>query len=104
MRVPDAQRSNAFYQALFGFPIRSYQGPTVPTLAIGKVGFLVYSSRRGGVSATIDHVCLNLERFNVDRLKTTKSVPWDIAGFDGFDLFRIALFRDKPPEFRILSR
>jgi catechol 2,3-dioxygenase-like lactoylglutathione lyase family enzyme len=68
MRVPDAQRSNAFYQALFGFPIRSYQGPTVPTLAIGKVGFLVYSGRRGGVSATIDHVCFNLERFNVDRL------------------------------------
>jgi catechol 2,3-dioxygenase-like lactoylglutathione lyase family enzyme len=68
MRVPDAQRSNAFYQALFGFPIRSHQGPTVPTLAIGKVGFLVYSSRRGGVSATIDHVCLNLERFSVERI------------------------------------
>ena len=68
MRVPDAQRSNAFYQALFGFPIRSYQGPTVPTLAIGKVGFLVYSSRRGVVSARIDHVCLNLESFNVDRI------------------------------------
>ena len=68
MRVPDAPRSNAFYQALFGFPIRSYQGPTVPTLAIGRVGFLVYSGRRGSVSPTIDHVCLNMEDFNIDRI------------------------------------
>src|SRR5438128_39614 len=33
----DSQRANAFYQRLFGMPIRSYQGPTAPTLALGTV-------------------------------------------------------------------
>ena len=68
MRVPDAVRSNAFYQALFGFAIRSYQGPTAPTLAIGKVGFLMYSGRRGLTTAAIDHVCFNMAGFDVGRI------------------------------------
>lgn len=78
MFVSDAQRSNAFYQALFGFPIRSYQGPTAPTLAIGRVGFLMYTAGGGGGRAggppapprpgSINHVCLGVDNFNVDRL------------------------------------
>ncbi|MGD9903031.1 MAG: VOC family protein [Vicinamibacterales bacterium] len=68
MRVPDAARANAFYQALFGLPIRSYQGPTAPTLAIGEVGFLMYSGRRSVTAAAIDHVCFNMKDFAVDRV------------------------------------
>ena len=76
--VSDAARSNAFYQALFGLPIRSYQGPTAPTLGIGKVGFLMYNggggAGRAGAppapprQAAINHVCLGLERFDTDRI------------------------------------
>ncbi len=68
IRVSDAARANAFHQALFGFPIRSFQGPSAPTLAIGDVGFLMYSGRRGATTATIDHVCLNMQGFAVDRV------------------------------------
>lgn len=69
MFVSDAKRSNAFYQGLFGFPIRSYQGPTAPTLAIGRVGFLMYAGAAGASRpASINHVCLGVENFNVDRL------------------------------------
>ena len=67
----DAKRSNQFYKDLFGAGIRSYQGPTAPTNAIG-VGnaFLMYTG--GGAPtatprpASINHYCLNLENFNPD--------------------------------------
>ncbi|MGE3512674.1 MAG: VOC family protein [Vicinamibacterales bacterium] len=69
MFVADAKKSNAFYQALFGFPIRSYQGPAAPTLAIGQVGFLMYAgAAAAGRPASINHVCLTVEDFNVDRI------------------------------------
>ena len=70
--VSDARRSNTFYRELFGFPIRSYQGPTAPTLGVGPgVEFLMFTS---GGAARINHFCMNLERFNRDRiLKTLES-------------------------------
>ena len=76
----DAQRSNAFYQQLFGVGYRSYQGPTAPTLAIGPgVEFLMFTgggAGRGGANAparaaSINHFCMNLEKFDVDRILTT---------------------------------
>src|SRR5258708_6716271 len=40
----DSQRSNEFYKQLFGLSIRSYQGPTAPTLAVGPtVEFLMFT-------------------------------------------------------------
>ncbi|HMF95288.1 MAG TPA: VOC family protein [Vicinamibacterales bacterium] len=79
----DAQRSNAFYQQIFGMPFRSYQGPTAPTLAIGPtVEFLMLTgggAGRGGASqppraASINHFCMNLEKFDSDQiLKTLES-------------------------------
>jgi len=78
----DAQRSNAFYRELFGIGYRSYQGPTAPTLAIGPgVEFLMFAgggAGRGGAgaprAASINHYCMNLEHFDVDRiLKTLES-------------------------------
>jgi catechol 2,3-dioxygenase-like lactoylglutathione lyase family enzyme len=77
--VSDAQRSNAFYQSLFGMSIRSHQGPTAPTLAVGKgVQFIMLAG--GGPAAgrprpaSINHVCLNMDRFEPDGvLKTLES-------------------------------
>jgi catechol 2,3-dioxygenase-like lactoylglutathione lyase family enzyme len=77
----DAERSNRFYQQIFGMPVRSYQGPTAPTLAIGpSVEFLMFAGGgpgRGGASAapprpaSINHVCFNLEGFDADRILKT---------------------------------
>jgi catechol 2,3-dioxygenase-like lactoylglutathione lyase family enzyme len=69
----NAARSNKFYQDLFGFGIRSYQGPTAPTLAVGPtVQFLMFTG--GGAPtatprpASINHACLNLDGFKPDEV------------------------------------
>jgi catechol 2,3-dioxygenase-like lactoylglutathione lyase family enzyme len=80
----DPQRSNRFYQDLFGFSIRSYQGPTAPTLAVGPtVQFLMFTAGGAGASgaapaarppAGINHACLSLNGFKPDDiLKTLES-------------------------------
>jgi catechol 2,3-dioxygenase-like lactoylglutathione lyase family enzyme len=80
----DATRSNAFYQQVFGMSIRSYQGPTSPTLAVGAgVEFLMFAGGGAGRGAapaapprpaSINHFCFNLEGFNPDHiLKTLES-------------------------------
>jgi catechol 2,3-dioxygenase-like lactoylglutathione lyase family enzyme len=77
----DAPRSNKFYQDLFGLSIRSYQGPTAPTLAIGPtVEFLMFAggaAARGGATprpASINHACLSLDAFKPDlALKTLET-------------------------------
>jgi catechol 2,3-dioxygenase-like lactoylglutathione lyase family enzyme len=82
---PDPVRSNAFYKELFGMSIRSFQGPTAPTLAVGSgVEFIMFTGggapARAGAPpapprpASINHVCLNMENFNPDQvLKTLES-------------------------------
>jgi catechol 2,3-dioxygenase-like lactoylglutathione lyase family enzyme len=82
IRVSDAQRTNAFYQKLFGLKVRANQGAT-PGWAIGSgQQFLMFTaapvaSATGGAPPrppAIDHVCLNMTDFNVDRiLKTVES-------------------------------
>jgi catechol 2,3-dioxygenase-like lactoylglutathione lyase family enzyme len=75
----DAQRSNKFYQDLFGFSIRSYQGPTAPTLAVGPtVQFLMFTGggapARGAAPAapprpaSINHACMNMDGFKPDEV------------------------------------
>ena len=72
----DSQRSNKFYQDLFGFSIRSYQGPTAPTLAVGPtVQFLMFTGgggpARGGAPprpASINHACMNMDAFKPDEV------------------------------------
>jgi catechol 2,3-dioxygenase-like lactoylglutathione lyase family enzyme len=64
--VSDAQRSNAFYQKLFGF---------------STVQFLMFTGGGGGARAgapaapprpaSINHVCLSMENFNTDQLTRT---------------------------------
>ena len=78
----DSKRSNQFYKDVFGAGIRSYQGPTAPTNAVGAgTAFLMYTG--GGAPpapgaaprpASINHVCFNLENFNPDQvIKTLES-------------------------------
>lgn len=75
----DAQRSNQFYKDVFGTGIRSYQGPTAPTMAIGSTVQFVMFTGGGGAGragappapprpASINHVCLNMENFNPDQV------------------------------------
>ncbi|MGE0450900.1 MAG: VOC family protein [Vicinamibacterales bacterium] len=75
----DSARSNAFYKEVFGASIRSFQGPTAPTMAVGPaVQFIMFSGggaagRAGGPPAPprptgINHACLNMERFNPDQV------------------------------------
>jgi catechol 2,3-dioxygenase-like lactoylglutathione lyase family enzyme len=62
----DAGRANKFYQDLFGLSVRSYQGPTAPTLAVGPtVQFLMFT---GGAAASttprpasINHACMTID-------------------------------------------
>lgn len=78
----DPQKSNAFYKDVFGMGIRSYQGPTAPTLAVGSgVEFLMFTGGGGGRAgaparaASINHFCMALENFKPDDiLKTLESV------------------------------
>ena len=67
----DATRSNAFFRDVFGTGIRSYQGPTAPTVAVGPtVEFIMFTG--GGAPApgaaprpaSINHVCLNMRDFD----------------------------------------
>jgi catechol 2,3-dioxygenase-like lactoylglutathione lyase family enzyme len=66
----DAPRTNKFFTDIFGFSIRSYQGPTAPTLAVGPtVEFLMFTGggpARAGApprAASINHACMNLDAF-----------------------------------------
>jgi catechol 2,3-dioxygenase-like lactoylglutathione lyase family enzyme len=77
----DAQRSNKFYQDLFGLDVQAHQGPTAPLLGVGSgVQFLMFTGGgggRGGASAappraaSINHLCMNLDGFNPDRILKT---------------------------------
>jgi catechol 2,3-dioxygenase-like lactoylglutathione lyase family enzyme len=78
----DPPKSNQFYKDVFGMGIRSYQGPTAPTLAIGPgVEFLMFTGGGGGRdgvaprAASIDHFCMTVENFKPDDvLKSLETV------------------------------
>ena len=82
INVSDGTRSNAFYQELFGLPIRSRQG-AAQGLGVGPgVMFVMFAGGGGGRGAanatprpaSINHVCMNMEKFNPDDvLKTLAS-------------------------------
>ena len=68
----DGARSNAFYQELFGLQIRSRQG-AAQGLGIGPGAMFVMfagGGARGGTPrpASINHVCMNMEKFNPDEV------------------------------------
>lgn len=64
---PDSARANKFYQDVFGLSIRSYQGPTAPTLAIGPtVQFVMFTGGGAPRPASINHACMTLDGFRPD--------------------------------------
>jgi catechol 2,3-dioxygenase-like lactoylglutathione lyase family enzyme len=71
----DGNRSNAFYQELFGLNVRSRQGAALG-LGVGPGQMFVMfagGGGRGGANATprpasINHVCMNMEKFNPDEV------------------------------------
>lgn len=75
----DGTRANQFYKDVFGTGIRSYQGPTAPTMAIGPtVQFVMFTGggapARAGAPpapprpASINHVSFNMENFKPDEV------------------------------------
>src|SRR5262245_41790806 len=75
----DGNRSNAFYQELFGLNVRSRQGAALGLgVGPGKM-FVMFAGGggRGGATprpASINHVCMNMENFTAnDVLKTLAS-------------------------------
>jgi catechol 2,3-dioxygenase-like lactoylglutathione lyase family enzyme len=74
----DAQRSNKFYQDLFGFSIRSFQGPNAPTLAVGAGRQFLMFTGGGGFRAgapprpaSINHVCFGMDGFDPEKVLKT---------------------------------
>ena len=72
----DSARTNKFFTDLCGFSIRSYQGPTAPTLAVGPaVEFLMFTGGGGPAragapprAASINHACMNMDAFKADEV------------------------------------
>jgi catechol 2,3-dioxygenase-like lactoylglutathione lyase family enzyme len=69
LTVSDLKRSVDFYQGLFGMPIQGRQGSTLIVLRIGS-GPQSLMLSTGGANATpsINHLCVGVEEFNVDRI------------------------------------
>src|SRR5215831_6959155 len=65
--VSDVKRSVDFYQGLFGMPVASRQGANV-NLRIGAGPQFLGIVAAEGAAPHIDHVCLNVEDFNVDKI------------------------------------
>ena len=73
LTVSDLKRSIDFYQGLFGMPVQGRTGSTGVQLRVGSgPQHLALSSGEGGAAtAKIDHYCLSVEAFNVDRIVKT---------------------------------
>jgi catechol 2,3-dioxygenase-like lactoylglutathione lyase family enzyme len=74
LAVTNAKRSLEFYQRVFGLPIVATQGP-VPIMRLGAGPQFIALSERPTGKPGIDHVCLTIERFEVERVMKT------LAGF-----------------------
>jgi catechol 2,3-dioxygenase-like lactoylglutathione lyase family enzyme len=67
----DSQRSNRFYQELFGLDVQAHQGPTAPLLGVGSgVQFLMFAGGAGR-PASINHLCMNMDGFKPDQILKT---------------------------------
>jgi catechol 2,3-dioxygenase-like lactoylglutathione lyase family enzyme len=67
INVPDPAATNLFYQQAFGMDTQTYQAAS-PVMGVGPgVHFLMFiGSGRGG--ARINHACLSMENFDVERI------------------------------------
>jgi catechol 2,3-dioxygenase-like lactoylglutathione lyase family enzyme len=62
--VPDVAKATAFYQGLFGMTVLTRQDPGV-NLDAGA-GFLGIYPTQAGAAASINHLCLGIEKFDAD--------------------------------------
>ncbi len=72
INVPDPESTNEFYQQTFGMDIQTYQAAS-PLMGVGPgVHFLMFTSGGAGRTgpARINHACLTLENFNVERIQS----------------------------------
>ena len=75
INVPDPERTNAFYQQTFGFDVQAMQAAS-PLLGVGSgEHFLMFigvggRGRGAAASARINHACLTLEDFGVERIQS----------------------------------
>ena len=67
LSVSDVKRSVDFYQGLFGMPVISRQGMTT-NLQIGAGPQFLGVSSAGTNAPGINHICLGVDDFNVDRI------------------------------------
>ena len=67
LSVSDVKRSVDFYQGLFGMPVISRQGMTT-NLQIGAGPQFLGVSSAGSNAPAINHLCLGVDDFNVDRI------------------------------------
>src|SRR5947207_2306476 len=67
LAVSDVKRSVDFYQGLFGMPVTSRQGMTT-NLQIGAGPQFLGISAAGSSPPNINHLCLGVDNFDVDRL------------------------------------
>ena len=67
LSVSDVKRSVDFYQGLFGMPVISRQGMTT-NLRIGDGPQFLGVSAAGANPPNINHLCLGVDDFNVDRI------------------------------------
>ena len=87
LSVTDIGRSLEFYQGLFGMPIAARQADTL-ILRIGDgPQFLALSGGNANASRTMNHLCLTVNDFDVDRLVGTLGehgvVPAEGGGLSG---------------------
>jgi len=68
LSVSDVKRSVDFYQGLFGMPVISRQGTAAVNLRIGSGPPFLGVSAAGSNAPNINHICLGVENFNVDRI------------------------------------
>src|SRR5207245_9701688 len=67
--VSDVKRSVDFYQGLFGMPVINRKGTTSAGLQIGNGPQHLGLNSAGSNAPKINHICLAVDNFNVDRLK-----------------------------------
>src|SRR5881296_560663 len=68
LAVSDPKRSVDFYQGLFGMPIQARAGTTTILRVGGGPQFISIAPVAANAAPSINHYCLGVENFNLDRV------------------------------------
>ena len=68
LSVSDQKRSIDFYQSLFGMPVHAHQGATTLLRVGSGPQFIAFSTAGATGTVGINHYCITIEDFNVDRV------------------------------------